>query len=159
MLSFDRVAEIAQKVETSTEREAGGPSWAGSPFDSIRRRAPRQKGAIGSRLVREIVEASGYTCKDAGRGADFEVGDDRVEVRTSLRWTDGNFSFAQVRDESYDQLAMLALEPFRVRLWVVPKETALEKFPNQHGTETHWLVFDADEPPGWLKPYLWLEAE
>jgi hypothetical protein len=62
-----------------------------------------------------------------------------------------------MRDESYDVIAMLAIEPSRVRIWMVPKRICLRQ-PRQHGRETHWLRFDALDPPDWLGGFLVLDT-
>lgn len=136
----------------------GETNWSGSPFAWMKGIAPTTTGAIGKEIVKAVALARRSIVREGGAGCDLILDDDRVEVRTSLRWRAGDLSFAQLRDEKYDSIAMLGIEPFRVRIWCVPKVICMA-LPNQHGKETHWLRFSADEPPLWLADHLELDTD
>jgi hypothetical protein len=132
--------------------------WADSTFHWISAAQSARKGAVGKKLVRRWAEQEGMSVTaKSDRGHDFCVDGLRVAVKLSLVWADGGFVFEQIRDQKYDVVSLLALEPARVRLWVVPKEVLWEHAAWQHkgaaGRDTKWLLFPATEPPAWLKPY------
>ncbi len=132
--------------------------WAGTVFEWISEAQSARKGAVGKKLVRRWAEQEGMdvTAK-SDRGHDFCVDGVRMAVKLSLVWADGGFVFEQIRDQKYDVVSLLALEPTRVRLWIVPKEVLWEHATWQHkgaaGRDTKWLLFPATDPPAWLKSY------
>jgi hypothetical protein len=132
--------------------------WAGSVFHWISEAQSARKGAVGKKLVRRWAEQDGMnvTAKSA-RDHDFCVDGLRVAVKLSLVWAHGGFVFEQIRDQKYDVVSLLALEPAQVRLWVVPKDVLWGHAAWQHkgaaGRDTKWLRFQATQPPAWLKPY------
>jgi hypothetical protein len=134
----------------------GGPSpWRASPFEWISEAQSGRKGAIGKRLVRRWAEAEGLqVAGKSSRGHDFEVNGKRVAVKLTLVWSDGRLVFQQIKDQRYDVVALLALEPQRARLWIVPKDVLWRRADWQHtgqaGHDTKWLHFPAAKPPAWL---------
>jgi hypothetical protein len=129
--------------------------WAGSPFEWIHDAQSGRKGAVGKRLVRAWAEGEGlHVAGKSGRGHDFRASGNRVAVKLSLLWSDGRFVFQQIKDQSYDVVALLALEPQRARLWLVPKSVLWQRAEWQHtgreGQDTKWLHFHATMPPAWL---------
>ena len=133
-------------------------AWSGTVFQWISEAQSARKGAVGKKLVRRWAERAGMnvTAKSS-RDHDFCVDGLRVAVKLSLVWSHGGFVFEQIRDQRYDVVSLLALEPAQVRLWVVPKYVLWEHAAWQHkgvaGRDTKWLRFPAIEPPAWLKPY------
>lgn len=75
-------------------------------------------------------------------------------MKLSLVWSDGRLVFEQIKDQSYDVVALLALEPHRARLWIVPKDVLWHRAGWQHrgreGQDTKWVHFPATSPPAWL---------
>lgn len=129
--------------------------WAGSPFEWISDAQSGRKGAVGKRLVRAWAEGEGLqVVQKSGRGHDFRVSGNRVAVKLSLIWSDGRLVFQQIKDQPYDVVALLALEPCRARLWIVPKDLLWLRADWQHtgreGQDTKWLHFPATSPPAWL---------
>jgi len=135
---------------------ASGPNpWIGTPFQWIAEAHSGRKGAIGKRLVRGWAEGEGMQVGGkSSRGHDFQVNGKRVVVKLSLVWSDGRFVFQQIKDQPYDAVALLALEPQRARLWIVPKNVIWNRAYPQHtgqaGHDTKWLHFPATRSPAWL---------
>ena len=134
------------------------PRWAQSPFVWILARPSRQRGKIGEQLVagwcamKNLSVAPSRSCE-----ADRVIQGRRVEIKFSSLWQNGNYNFQQIRDQDYEFLICLGIAPFDAHCWVIPKQLAWESTPVQHGgrggTDTHWLMFPAAEPPQWLLPY------
>jgi hypothetical protein len=90
-------------------------------------------------------------------GHDCRLNDVPVEVKFSTLWAGGDFVFQQIRDQSYEVVALLGIEPQAVRLWMVPKRELWARAPGQHtganALDTRWLRFEAADPPQWLEPF------
>lgn len=154
---LSRIGRLSAEVAADYTSEAPD-RWAASPFQWISTSASARKGAVGKKLVRRWAEQEGFAvASKSGAGHDFTVGSVRVAIKLSLVWADGGFVFEQIRDQPYDVVGMLALEPERVRLWIVPKTVMSEHAGGQHtgsqGSETKWLHIASDDPPAWLSPY------
>jgi hypothetical protein len=78
-------------------------------------------------------------------------------VKLSLVWDDGRFVFQQIKDQNYDVVALLGLEPKSARLWIVPKAVLWKHADWQHtgkaGHDTKWFHFQTTKPPTWLQEY------
>lgn len=134
--------------------------WNESPFDWIRARPSRQKGAIGEKLVAGYLACKGF---DVTRSPDSEadriVAGCRAEIKMSTLWKNGSYKFQQLRDQNYEFAICLGISPFNAHCWVLPKDVILERWkrrdiPSQHGgtvgNDTAWLPVDPNEPPEWL---------
>jgi hypothetical protein len=150
-------AEVSVEVQQEYAGATADP-WKASPFAWIKGRASRQRGAIGERLVKAWAKRSGFSVTPASdTGHDCRLDGVPVEVKFSTLWETGHFVFQQIRDQSYDVVALLGLAPQSVHLWMVPKAELWERAPGQHtgaaGVDTKWLRFPADDPPSWLQRY------
>jgi hypothetical protein len=148
---------LSKRIEATYA--AGGPDpWKGSPFQWISEAQSGRKGAVGKKLVKAWAEHEGLNVKGkSGRGHAFRVDSVRVAVKLSLIWADGIFVFEQIREENFDVMSLLAVEPRRVRLWIVPKDVLWNNADWQHrgtaGRDTKWLHVPATKPPAWLNSY------
>lgn len=154
---FSMFSDLSHAVQVNYTRDEESP-WENSPFHWISEAQSGRKGAVGKALVRRWAEQAGMqVAGKSGKGHDFQIDGLRVAVKLSLVWTDRLFVFQQIRDQNYDVASLLALEPQRVRLWIVPKEVLWEHAGWQHtgaaGHDTKWLHFQATKPCPWLKPY------
>jgi len=154
---FRTFSHLSGAVQANYVTDEPDP-WADSPFHWISAAQSGRKGAVGKKLVRRWAEQEGlHVAGKSGRGHAFRAGEVRVAVKLSLVWADGLFVFEQIRDESYDVMALLALEPQKARLWVVPKEVLWGHADWQHkgaaGRDTKWLHVPSARPQTWLKAY------
>ncbi len=133
-------------------------AWKDSPFEWIKSKSSRQIGKIGEQLISDWCKAKGF---DVARPHDSEadriISGWRFEIKFSTLWKQGVFKFQQIRDQNYDFLICLGLEPFNAKCWLIPKKTLYEhvightpQHKGQAGTDTYWLSFPADSPPKWL---------
>jgi hypothetical protein len=132
--------------------------WEASPFAWIKREPSRRVGAIGEGLVKAWARHEGISVEPAtDAGHDCRLGGVATEVKFSTRWAGGDFVFQQIRDQSYQVVALLGIEPQAVRLWVVPKNELWSQSSGQHtganAQDTKWLRFPAADPPPWLAAY------
>jgi hypothetical protein len=133
--------------------------WDEGPFGWIRRAPSSSKrGRIGEALVRSWACGEGLRVDEPEhRGYDCAIEGLRVEVKTSLRWNSGRFVFLQLRDFSYEAIALLAVEPTEVHLWIVPKRVMWECARRQKRGVSHhgskWVSFIVGETPDWLRPW------
>ena len=93
--------------------------------------------------------------------ADRIIGGRRVEIKFSTPWSPGWFyKFQQIRDQNYEYVVCLGVEPFSAQCWVIPK-SVLEEYVigkmGQHGgqgaRDTDWLTVYPTHPPDWLGAY------
>lgn len=147
-------------ADVQAVRDTGGADpWAASPFRWIVVLPSSPKGAVAAALVRAWATREGLSVLPrVNSGHDLIIDPLKVEVKFSTLWKGGVFKFQQLRDQEYDLVALLGLEPQRVRLWFVPKrELWKPEMPGQHGgragTDTKWLTFLAAAPPPWLEAY------
>ena len=140
-------------------------SWQGSPFDWIRAKPSRQKGAIGEKLVSGYLACKGF---DVARSPDAEadrlIGGKRAEIKMSMLWKTGLYRFQQLRDQDYEFAVCLGIGPFDAHCWILPKRAILESWAggaggmgSQHGgrggMDTAWLSVKPDRVPAWLNEW------
>jgi hypothetical protein len=137
--------------------DIGEEEWAASPLNWIRQvPSSHKKGKIGESLVTEWARGAGF---DVGprlhRGHDCVIQGLKVEVKLSLRWNNGTFTFLGLRDFDYDVAALLAIAPTEAYLWIVPKQILLANVFSQRrgasGRGSQWFKFPTDRPPEWLR--------
>lgn len=155
-----RFADLAEEIRQSYRASDDG-EWTESPFAWIRPSMPsRRVGAIGEKLVSAwCLELGLDVVRSPDREADRLISGNRVEIKFSTRWQNGEYRFQQIRDQNYDFLFALGLSPFAVRAWLIPKDVLLEHVIGRMGqhtgagaSETNWLAVRAGEEPRWLQP-------
>jgi hypothetical protein len=137
---LDVITALADELQAQYKTSGPDP-WANSPFRWIRDAASARKGAVGKKLFRRWAQQEGFDVKPKRRGtpADCVVNGLDIVVKTGLLWAEGAFTFEQVRRQAYDSVALLALAPHGVYLWVVPIDELWACSEKQHGADTHWL--------------------
>jgi hypothetical protein len=155
---FQRLAAMAEPLVGRYD-DVHSAEWEQSPIGWIRQLSSAHKrGKIGEELVRAWATSEGFRVGGRGtRGHDCIIEGLKVEVKTSLRWNSNRFYFLALRDFDYDAVALLALDPNDVGLWVVPKKLlwqhACDQLRGASGEGSKWLAFRAGQPPAWLKPW------
>ncbi|MCA9195721.1 MAG: hypothetical protein KDB03_28325 [Planctomycetales bacterium] len=160
---MDPDVEILASLSSTIRPDYQDPSnkWDGSPFDWIRSRPSRQRGAIAERLVAGWCAAKGAdVTRSTSSQADRYINGHRYEIKFSTLWESGVYKFQQIRDQEYDYLLCLGLAPFEASCWVIPKSILLDHvigFMGQHtgaaGTDTAWISFRSNRPYEWMQPY------
>jgi len=151
---LDVVAALADELQADYETPGPDP-WAESSFRWIRDAASARKGAVGKELFRRWAQQEGFDVRAKRRGtpADCVVNGLDVVVKTGLLWAEGVFRFEQIRHQDYDSVALLALAPHSVCLWIVPIDELWACSEEQHGADTHWLSFAPGSVPAVLTKY------
>lgn len=153
-------AAIATQMSKDHVKADDDP-WIGSPFQWLQNIPPRAKGTIGEKLVAAWASTLGFdVVRPKGSDADRIINGRRIEVKFSLLWESGIYKFQQIRDQEYDFVFCLAISPFEVHAWLIPKSVLKEHVIGHMGqhtgvnaTDTSWFGFKPDEPFEWMKPY------
>lgn len=121
------VTEAIMTLPIFTERAVGHDDpWAGSPFEWFKTiPSPRGRGVAGERIVAQFLERSGHTISRPGDSdCDIVVGEHRVEVKASTTWAGGldRFTWQQIRDQRYDRIVFLGVNPQDAILYWATKE-------------------------------------
>ena len=120
--------QTCQKGQEETEADR---YWKGSPFEWFRLLASRSKGAMGERMVCDILEALGSSVprdkkgkpiKPKGSGSDYDIFPDDIltEVKTSSAWEarDNKFVWQQLRsNQTYERVVFLGLNASCAQAW------------------------------------------
>ena len=160
-------AEVQLFADCSRELQREYPEydsiWKGSPFEWIWSRPPRQKGAIGERLVSNYLDAKGFSVeRSRDPEADRMVNGIRAEIKCSMLWEGGIYKFQQLRDQNYEFVICLGISPRDVHCWVLPKTVIMRKWESgeissQHGgragKDTAWLTVSPAKVPEWLQAF------
>lgn len=152
---FADLASIAERIRANyVDRDA--TVWAASRLNWIRQvPSSHKKGRIGESLVIEWARDSGFEVRPRRhRGHDCLIAGAAVEIKLSLQWNSGSFTFLGIRDFDYDVAALLAIAPSETYLWIVPKSVLWTRARPQErgaaGKGSKWLTFPANNPPEWL---------
>jgi hypothetical protein len=146
---------LAEKLR-SAYVDISQPEWATSPLNWIRQvPSSHKKGKIGEDLVMGWARALGLEVRPRRhRGHDCIIAGAAVEVKLSLRWNSGSFTFLGIRDFDYDVVALLGIAPSEAYLWIVPKPVLWARArPQERGASgrgSKWLAFPTNNPPEWL---------
>lgn len=145
---------LSRALEQEYESDGADP-WASSDFRWLRGTAPARRGAIGKEMFRRWARQEGFDVQvpAVGQPADCVVDGLDVVVKFGMLWANGGFTFEQIRHQAYDAVALLALEPHDVHLWVVPLEELWTCSTEQHGPDTHWLSFGMSTVPAAVGKY------
>ena len=151
------------------EAETPNPSdvWKGTPLEKLQTRVIRQKGMIFEKGMVAYLTDQGFSdiSRKTGNSADFIVNNKFIEFKTGLISVQtGKFTFNQFRDDEYDILVCLGINPnMDEYLWVIPKEEVIHRWKEtgdiryQHGTtskpNTGIFQVDPTDPPEWLRKY------
>lgn len=102
-----RFANIAAEIHQSYRGNDDG-EWVNSPFAWIRSMPSRTVGAIGEKLVSAWCLELGLDVVRAPDGeADRLISGNRVEIKFSTRWQNGEYRFQQIRNQNYEFLFAL----------------------------------------------------
>jgi hypothetical protein len=129
--------------------------WEDSPLLWIKLLAPGTKGKLGKRLISQWCGLHGLEInKSENSQADMMINRKKIEVKFSMLWEDGTYTFEQIRDQDYQYLICLGISPHEAHCWIIRKDIAWANATPQHtgggGQETKWFSVKPDDPPSWL---------
>jgi hypothetical protein len=164
------LTEIAVKTNAFKEPTSNLDFWRGSLFESFwLMSSPKSKGARGERLAADIMESLGHDVlrnengkpiRWGGSEHDIVVNDQRTEVKMSLTWGDAEnqWTWQQIRDQDYDRIIFLGINPNDVRMWWATKRDLMKhvignRALQQHGgkkaaSNTYWI---RNKIPSWFR--------
>jgi hypothetical protein len=110
--------------------------WKNSRYEFLKTLSATKKGSVGETIVKKILENRFKNVnKHIGNEYDLTQSKKRIEVKTSILNDTGLYKFLQIRlDDNYTHVALLAIEPKSIRLFLVPKYE-LGGLKPQHGGE------------------------
>ena len=157
---FRIIAAQSAAIEKEYRQPDSNP-WLGSPFEWILTMPSASKGKIGELLVSGWASSRGFNVSPrTSTEHDIVINGHKVEVKLSTLWKDGIFKFQQIRDQDYEFAFCIAISPFKVEAWYLPKIVLREHVighMGQHtgadGSDTSWLNFPADKPFEWMNPW------
>lgn len=154
------LAAISKELEKDYGTQSG-EIWVGSPYQWIRQRSSRQRGAIGEKLVSGWFAAKGANVvRSSDSDADRVIEGLRCEIKLSTLWESGIYKFQQIRDQDYEHLICLGLSPFEAHCWILPKTVlsshvigVMGQHTGSAGRDTAWLSFDPGKPFAWMEEF------
>ena len=154
VLSFKEVGDhLRQNDSDLIKAKENDIIWNDSPFDWIRRLAPRAKGRIGKILISNWCTQKGLEVEEIKvKNIDRVIAGKRVVIRLSTLWENGEYKFQQLLDKEYDQVICLGISLCNVHCWVIPKEVVWEKCVSQHGKD-RWVSINVSQPDKWVTHY------
>lgn len=153
-----------QALDALEAHYAPGPRWRDARFLWLKTVPAVHRGRVGEALFSRLFEQAGIEVGPgtAGGHADRRAAGLDVEVKLSTLYDlrDGGLSYykwMQLRPSStFDVVAFLAVDPGRVRMWLVDKDTAIAHAKGQHtgkdAVETRELTVGEDDVPAWMGP-------
>jgi hypothetical protein len=136
--------------------------WSGSDFNWMLTLSTGARGAVGRQLVEAWVGSLGIpTGRVSENNAHYVLAWDlRIQVKTSTMWESGHFRFQQIRDQNFDLLLCLGLQPDDVSVWLFPKDVVLEHLSGVGGQhtgasarETYWMNLAPGANNSWVDEY------
>ncbi len=127
--------------------------WKGSPFEWLTQIPARQKGALGSRLVASWCASKGLsTERSKDSGENLIINGAKIAIKFSTLWSNGSYTFQQIRRDGYDHVLCFGISPNDVHCWIFDKEYAIENALSQHkGGNEYWIKINPTEPQEWVK--------
>lgn len=154
------MVRIAENLHS--EHRSSNLAWKESPFAWIKDLPSRTVGKVGEQLIERWCTAQNFDVRPSSNSeADRIVNGLRVEIKLSTLWKTSIYKFQQLRDQAYDIIICLGINPYDVHCWILSKELILEKWKSgeiqsQHrgseGQDTAWLSVDPNAPQAWLTP-------
>jgi hypothetical protein len=127
--------------------------WEGSKFQSFRNiPSPKSKGSQGEKLVAQLLENLGHkVTKPLSSDYDRVINGHKVEIKVSTTWNEqlNNWTWQQIRDQDYDRIIFVGINPDEIYVWWATKGDIFEHIlgndrKRQHagkdgGQELYWI--------------------
>ncbi len=159
-VSFDIVTKYTDVLKT----KYGGidPRWDRSPFLWIKTASSRKSGKVGEDIVRMMMTCAGSkVLPSIDTKHDLRIDGKKCEVKLSTLNESDGFIFNALAEEGYDEICLLGIEPFRIRLWKITKDIGESVWRKQHrgGDATFWILFQNDNVPANLDKFKIVDIE
>lgn len=144
--------EIATAYTEVLKTRYGGidPCWDGSPFLWIKTMSSRKSGKVGEDIVRMLMKCMGSkVLPSSDTKYDLLIDGKKCEVKLSTLNESDGFIFNALAEDGYEEICLLGVEPFRIRLWKISKEVGRSVWKQQHRGEraTSWIIFPNNKVP------------
>lgn len=127
---------LSLPVYSSWKKKKEETIWKNSHFRYFRDMSSKSKGAEGEKLVHQFMEKLGHIVSRA-KNSDFDryISGHKTEIKVSTSWdeVEDKFTWQQIRNQEYDRIVFVAINPNDVKFYWASKAD-LKKY-----------VFDKDE--------------
>ena len=144
-----KLASASEKLRTAVELPDA--AWVGSTYEWVRQLPPTKRSRVGVELVGVWAETVGVPLGPKWSGG-VMLASFRTVVKTSTRWSDGNYVYQLPLPDRAQQVVLLGVSPNKLDLWVVPPEV-LHAHSETVGGAKQWVTLDATNPPAWINIY------
>ncbi|ADO97670.1 hypothetical protein SShM2_059 [Synechococcus phage S-ShM2] len=115
--------------------------WEGSKFQSFRNiPSPKSKGSQGEKLVQQFMEHFGHkVTKPQNTDHDRIIDGYKTEIKLSTTWNEilSNWTWQQIRDQDYDRLIFVGINPNGISLWWATKSDIKKYILGRDGCRQH----------------------
>ncbi|AOO13170.1 hypothetical protein LIS021110_056 [Cyanophage S-RIM14] len=115
--------------------------WEGSKFQSFRNiPSPKSKGSQGEKLVQQFMEHFGHkVTKPENTDHDRIIDGYKTEIKLSTTWNEtlSNWTWQQIRDQDYDRLIFVGINPNGISLWWATKSDIKKYILGRDGCRQH----------------------
>lgn len=143
---------LSLPVYSSWKKKKEETIWKNSLFRYFRDMSSKSKGAEGEKLVHQFMEKLGHAVFRANN-SDFDryISGHKTEIKTSTCWDEieNKFTWQQIRNQEYDRIIFVGINPNDVVFYWATKEDLKENIFNinerrQHsgkngGQELYWI--------------------
>ena len=133
--------------------------WEDSKFQSFRNiPSPKSKGSQGEKLVQQLMQSLGHkVTKPLNSDHDRVIGGYKTEIKVSTTWNEvlNNWTWQQIRDQDYDRIIFVGINPDEIFVWWATKEDLYQNIigndsKRQHagkdgGQELYWIQGSAKQ--------------
>ena len=115
--------------------------WEGSKFQSFRNiPSPKSKGAQGEKLVQQLMETLGHkVTRPENSDHDRIISNHKTEIKVSTTWNEelNNFTWQQIRDQDYERIIFVGINPNDISVWWATKDDLREYVLGQDSKRQH----------------------
>jgi hypothetical protein len=123
------VMNHTEKLLLETRASIVDPFWSNSKFEFTRSLSSKQKGTFGEKLVSAALKDLGLNIsKRYSSDHDIVVEDFSAEVKMSTAWNNklDDFKWQQIRNQDYDLIFFLGINPNDFTVWWATKNQLIE---------------------------------
>jgi len=148
---FEMLAATASYLKGALQEK--NDLWESSPFEWLTQIPARQKGALGGRLVASWCASKGLsTDRSKDSGENLIINGSKIAIKFSTLWSNGSYTFQQIRKDGYDHILCFGISPNDVHCWIFAREYAIKNAASQHkGSNEYWIKINPKDPKEWVK--------
>ena len=145
---FEMLASLAMYIRNDLEEQ--NEVWEGSPFGWVTQLPAAKKGKLGRNLIASWCVAKGLTISYPNdKKANLIINNYRIATKFSTLWSEGNYTFQQIRNDGYDYLICLGISPTEAHCWIFNRDYIIEKAKPQHIGSDFFFSINPENPPEW----------